>query len=236
MIDPVEGRQAIIEIQKALAGVRDGKFVFVGGGIIPLLITDMGAATVRPTKDMDVVFEVASVGDYSFIRQELLNVGFRDLISDDIPACALFWRNWRVDFLCATPGIVPGSNRWFPYVIADAELQQVEDVNIWRASTATFIATKLEAWFSRGRLPDESPDYLHQDMEDIVAVIDGRNELIEEIEYAPPDVLTFLRRIFADLLKTSDFLNFLPGHVGGEERARMVVERMKTISDLQSWK
>lgn len=233
-ISAIESRLAFKAIHLAIEKSQQWqpvprKFVFVGGGLVPLLITDPAAAPARPTKDVDVVFSVASQGEYSYLRQDLLNAGFHDDILMDKPQCALFYNEWRVDFLCASPEVMGMGNRWFPAVMRDAVQERIEDVMVWRASTPTWIATKLEAWFNRGRLPSGAPDYYHQDIEDVLAVFDGRIECVAEISDCAEDVQSFLRHTFGMMISNPDFLSALPGHTSGHARAEIVLRRIKQV-------
>lgn len=200
------------------------KFVFIGGGLVPLLLTDSASVPARPTKDVDVVFTVATSGQESYLRQDLLQCGFRDTADVEKPDCALFFGDWRVDFLPSSRG-----NRWFGAVMSEAVQHTLDDVTIWRASTPTWIAAKLEAWLDRGRMPTGAPDYYHQDLEDIVSVVDGRIELVTEISECTAPVAQFLSLNLGLLLSNSSFLNVLPGHVGGDQRANIVIERIDAI-------
>lgn len=228
-ISPAESRKAIKAIHTAIQKVRRDKFVFIGGGLVPLLITDPAAAPARPTKDVDVVFKVATLGEYSYIRQDLLRAGFEDDILIDKPLCALYFGEWRVDFLCSSPGIIDGGNSWFASVLEDSVQECLDDTLIWRASAPSWIATKLEAWSNRGRLPSGAPDCYHQDIEDIVAVIDGRPEIVIEMGLALEPVKAFLGQIFGLMIDNDDFLSALPGHTGGHERAQIVLKRLKSM-------
>ncbi len=107
----------------------------------------------------------------------------------------------------------------------------LDGVPIWRASTPSWIATKLEAWRNRGRLANGAPDYYHQDIEDIIAVVDGRPECIEEIAISTDAVGRFLTETISLLLASEDFLSALPGHTGGHERAKIVLKRFEAILD-----
>jgi predicted nucleotidyltransferase len=231
MISAIESKRAMVAIHRAIASVRADRFVFVGGGIVPLLITDPAASPVRPTKDIDVVIEIVSAGDYSFARRDLLGAGFIDDMSCDKPACALFFGEWMVDILPTQPNIVVGGgNRWFTHAVHAAEPMDVDGTIIWRASAPVFIATKLEAWMSRGKTQNGAPDYFHQDLEDIVAVMDGRPELDREWASAPADVRLFIEATLAALLDSRDFINALPGHLNGDDtRARMLVGRLTAM-------
>ena len=228
-ISALESRRAIKTIHVAIKKARPDRFVFIGGGLVPLLITDLGAAPARPTKDVDVVFAITTLSEYSYIRQDLLNVGFQDDITLDKPACALFYGDWRVDFLCSSPGIIDAGNRWFSAVLEDPVEEMLEDVVILRASTPSWIATKLEAWFDRGRLPSGALDYFHQDLEDIIAVVDGRSECVVEIAKSTEAVGTFLRKTFGMMVANLDFQSALPGHTGGHDRAQIVLKRLHEV-------
>jgi hypothetical protein len=229
MISAAESKRAILAIHRAIASKRDDAFVFIGGGIVPLLITDPAAPASRPTKDVDVVFEVVSPSLYSMLRRDLLNVGFKDDLTADKPACTLFFQDWRVDILPTKPNIVfGGGNRWFDHVIQSAEEIELDGDIVLRASAPVFIATKLEAWLSRGRTKAGGPDYFHQDLEDIIAVIDGRPEIDSEWSSTPADALEFVVAMFTRFLGSGDFLNALPGHLSGDDaRALIWIDRLK---------
>ena len=230
MITAYESKRAIIAIHKAITSRRTADvFVFIGGGIVPLLITDPAAATARPTKDVDIVFEIASVGEYSNLRGTLLNAGFVDDQTIDKPACALHFGEWRVDVLSTLPNVVDGGNRWFHHAVKFAEPMDLDGLTVFRASAPVFIATKVEAWVSRGKSKSGAPDYYHQDIEDIIAVIDGRPELDEEWATAPRDVIQFVGIMFYDFLQSEAFLNALPGHLSGDdERAIIFIGRVES--------
>ena len=72
-----------------------------------------------------------------------------------------------------------------------------------------FIGTKLEAFFGRGR-----GDYLtSHDMEDIINFINGRVEILEDIENSEPDLKDFIIKSLQGFLEDELFLEALPGHL-----------------------
>ena len=73
------------------------------------------------------------------------------------------------------------TNRWYkPAIEADEEHEILSGMTIRVISSPYFCATKLEAFDGRG-----AGDYLaSHDLEDIITVIDGRAEIIEEISSA----------------------------------------------------
>ncbi len=68
----------------------------------------------------------------------------------------------------------------------------------------------MEAFAGRGK-----DDYLgSHDLEDIIAIIDGRAELVAEIENAPDDVRFYIADKIKNWLENDKFINALPGHLG----------------------
>lgn len=88
-----------------------------------------------------------------------------------------------------------------------------------------FLATKFVAFVDRG----ESDHYASHDLEDILAVVDGRPSLVDEIAAADESVRSFLMGSVEKLLANSDFQNALPGHV---ERGREAAVRRAVTSPL----
>ena len=71
-----------------------------------------------------------------------------------------------------------------------------------------FLATKLEAFNSRG-----NRDFLgSHDFEDLVSVIDGRPELLDEVERANPPLTQYLAKSFREIYDNRSFYDALPGH------------------------
>jgi hypothetical protein len=93
-----------------------------------------------------------------------------------------------------------------------------------------FCATKLQAFEGRGE-----GDYLSsRDLEDFIAVIDGRLELMGELRSAPEDVRAYIARATDRLLKTDRFIDALPGHLqsdpASQGRIPIVLSALEQIS------
>jgi hypothetical protein len=71
------------------------------------------------------------------------------------------------------------------------------------------------------------------DLEDIVTVIDGRPEVVEEVTSSPGNLKKFLSDEFRDLLSSRDFVEALPGHLlpdaASQQRAGLVLRRMQHL-------
>ena len=91
-------------------------------------------------------------------------------------------------------------------------MQLAGNLTIRMVSPPCFVATKIEAFHGRG-----GGDYLtSHDIEDLVAVVDGRPEINSEIEEAPDDLRTYLHDQLTNLLGDDDFRDALPGHLRGD--------------------
>lgn len=95
-----------------------------------------------------------------------------------------------------------------------------------------FCATKLEAFAGRGKGDFQSS----HDLEDLVAVIDGREELLGEIQAAEEEVRRFVAAEIRKLLNKTVFLDALSGYLlpDPDSQARMLplIERLHRIAAL----
>ena len=87
---------------------------------------------------------------------------------------------------------------------------------------AAFVATKFEAFADRGR-----NDLLgSHDAEDIVNLVDGRPELVEEVAGAPEELRRYLAERFGALLARPGFADMLTGMIVPDEA---LAERVQTV-------
>lgn len=93
-----------------------------------------------------------------------------------------------------------------------------------------FCTTKIEAFHGRGE-----GDYAgSHDLEDFLAVVDGRPELVGEINTAEGSVRTYLAAEVRDLLGRQEFLDALPGSlrpdVANQARLPLLLSRLNEIA------
>lgn len=204
--------------------------VFTGGGIVGLLITDPAAPPPSRTKDIDLVLEIANYAEFAGMEESLRIAGFTQPgWLDNAPIVAWQWKGVRVDFLPHLPMEFMQSNRWFPYLVDEAERVEVTKGNhAWLASAPCFLATKFEAFYSRGK-----GDYImSKDIEDILAVIDGRVETLEEILICSHEVRGFVAQSCRRLLTEPGFMDCLPQLVPDDRREHVAAERLKQLGAL----
>lgn len=189
------------------------ELVFVGGAVTGLLITDPAQPAIRPTEDVDLIVQATVRADYAHVEKALRAQGFVNDISKDAPIC-----RWRVgavtvDVMPTLKEILGFSNRWYPLALATARKTPLPSGMVIRLITApVFVATKFEAFASRG-----NSDYLFShDLDDLISVIDGRDELMAECRQLDDALKVYLRDWVGRLLATPAFLEALPGHLPGD--------------------
>lgn len=222
----------LIPVAKALGELCESA-VFVGGCATGLLLTAQRAQTIRPTKDVDVVVPVVTTADYHTIERDLTRLGFRHDLSPEAPICRWVFDGVVVDVMPSEPGILGFHNRWYPMAVKTARrITIVGSTTFLLIDAPVFVATKLEAFHGRGRA-----DHLaSHDLEDITAVIDGRQELYAEIRASDSELRDYLAREMQRLLDTPSFIQSIPGHVppdsASQARLPELVRRMRAIAQL----
>ena len=217
----------LLLIADALGDLRDN-VVFVGGCTAGLLLTDSAAEGIRATKDVDAIVEAASLRQYYELESRLPALGFvRDADSDVI--CR--WRHAATgvlfDLMPIDPAILGFSNRWYPEAARTATRERLSDrVEIRRIAAPAFIATKLEAFVSRGR-----GDFLSShDLEDILTVVDGRPSIVDELQTASHELRQFVRETIGALLSEPRFEDYLPGLLADSSRTDIVLDRLRSLA------
>lgn len=209
-----------------------GKVVFLGGSATGLLITDPAAPDVRITQDVDVIVEAATWIEYHRLEQELLKRGFVQDISEGAPVCRWLVDGVIVDVMPVSEEILGFSNRWYAPALQNSVAREVAPELIIRLVTAPyFLATKIEAFRGRG-----NSDYLaSHDLEDMITLVDGRKELLNEIYAAPPDLREFLADTFRNYLTTPLFVESVSGHLlpdkASQGRLPLIMQRMTLIAE-----
>lgn len=229
MSDRRDPNAEMLAVVAARLGELRNEFVFVGGCASGLLITDPGAAPVRATGDVDVIVEAASLADYYAIGKKLRELGFAQGLTEGEPPYR--WRSGELllDVMPTDERILGFSNRWYPAAMASASRVELPGgLAIRLVAAPYFVATKLEAFFGRGR-----GDYLaSQDLEDLIAVVDGRPLLVSEIAASGASLRKYLAETLTGLLAGGRFVEAISAHVdrGSPQRSPVVLERLQKIA------
>lgn len=222
---------SIVELVAAALGDLRSELVLVGGCSVGLLITDDARPVVRQTVDVDLVAEVASLGDYyDGLSPRLRKCGF---VENGEHMCRWTKGGLIVDVMPTKEILGHSVNRWYEIAVQEAQPRTLPSgLEILVVTAPMFLSTKLEAFHGRG-----NGDYLGStDMEDIINVIDGRPELVDEVRRAPPDVREFLQEEFDGLLADAEFVELLPGHLAGDPasqgRVPLLIGRLRQLAGL----
>ncbi|MBU1001708.1 MAG: hypothetical protein KKE73_04225 [Proteobacteria bacterium] len=218
----------VVEVAVLLGDLAD-EVVFVGGAAAGLLINDPAIPDVRPTLDIDVLVEVSTRGDYYRLQERLRDKGFNEAVGETV-ICRFKHGPIILDVMPTDPAILGFTNIWYEDAARNSKALAIGGVRLRVVTPAYFLATKLEAFRGRGK-----GDYaLSHDMEDIIAVIDGCLDIVEEVEGAHEGVRGYLANQFAMLLADNDFQDALSGHLPGDaasqQRRPILIERMAKIA------
>lgn len=233
-MNPNEPNVVLLErVAEQLGRALLEQLVFVGGAVAGVLITDPALPEIRPTQDVDVICSVIARSDYHELGRQLRQRGFQEDSRPGAPLCRWCINDLILDLMPAQSEILGFSNRWYPLALETAQLQGLPSGRSIRVVTApVFLATKLEAFHGRGK-----GDYLFShDLEDLMAVVDGRASLLEECRLSPPELRNDLAAQFRDLLNTPAFLEalpaFLPPDQASQQRLPDVLMVLQAITAL----
>jgi hypothetical protein len=219
-----------VELAVAALGQLVDELVLVGGCAVGLLITDRGRPPVRQTIDVDLLTEVAPTANYYAFCERLRTLGFREQPTENV-ICRWGKGSLLIDVMPTDGTVIGFTNSWYAEAVRSASLHTLPSGRSIRLLSAPlFLATKLEAFRSRGR-----GDYLHHDMEDIVNVVDGRNTLLEEVQGASSEAQDFIADEFDALLADPNFVDRIIWHLAPHEqhsRKDLVIDRMRGIAGL----
>lgn len=222
----------LLEVAVARLGDLASEFVFVGGATIELWITDTAAPEFRPTNDVDAIVEVSGRLAYREVERRLEELGLRH---DQESAVICRFRDANtgliLDVMPTDASILGFANEWHGPAFANAVSRSLPSgASIDVVPPPYLLATKLEAFKGRGK-----GDLLgSRDFADIVALIDGREELLLEVAAAPPDVHDYIKAELGQLREMPLFVDGVAGHLmpdpSSQERSAQIV--LPRIADL----
>lgn len=221
----------LLEVALALGADLVRQVTFVGGCTTSLLLTDkVTAEQVRHTDDVDLIIHVISYTKYNALQNELKKRGFKIIApenDEDIPICAMQLNELRVDLMPDDESILGFSNRWYKEAIENSfDYPLNENISIKLVSPGFFVATKLEAWLGRGH----GDALASRDIEDIINLIDGREELSNELSDLSPSVKAFISEQLSILLLDNNFEYAVSSQSNNSiERERIIFERIDEI-------
>jgi len=185
-------------------------YCFVGGAIATLLVDRPELSPVRQTDDIDVIIEVVSEHAIAPMEQRLRNAGFTPDSSAGAPLCRwLLGDRLTVDIMPTRASRHGLNTTWFPEVLAAAISVSFGGSMFRVASPVGFLATKYVAFCDRGN----GDFFASHDVEDFVAVVDGRAEIADEVNRAAEPLRSVVVSAIRQWLNVGDFMDSLSGHL-----------------------
>lgn len=225
-----EAPDNVVRVAKALARLGLDDAVFVGGAVIPLLLTDAGAVVPRVTFDVDVVVDSRSRVEYYRLEERLREGGYSQPIGG--PICRWTIDDVPVDLMPVEIGILGFTNRWYRELVRAARSFTIAPgLTIRLADPALLLATKLEAYLNRG-----GGDFvMSHDVTDVVTLVEGRPEIVDEVRRLDAQARQFVRLVLSELLAEEDFRFAIHGHLppdaSSQERSEVVMHRLRALVD-----
>lgn len=226
--------QKVELVAAALGDLRD-ELVLVGGCAASLLIDATTAQLPRVTYDVDLIAVVTALRDYHALERKFAQRGFARDLSPDAPICRWKIGAIAVDLMPTDERVLGFANRWYAEAAASAmHLSLPGGAKIKLISAPTFLATKFEAFRSRG-----NADLLaSHDFEDIINVVEGRAAIVAEVAASDAAMSTYLTTQFAGVLAAPDFISILPGLVAYDElhgqRVAVVLKRITALAAMEA--
>jgi len=219
------------EAAQRLKPVLD-EVVFVGAATLVLWITDPAAPEIRPTRDVDVIVEVFARPEYHRFEDRLRDLRFRE---DQESGVICRWTHRDSDLILdampADPEILGFENQWQRKSLPHAVSVDLPSGRVIRAvPPAYLLATKLEAFAGRGE-----GDFLgSRDFSDIVALVDGREEIVADVADAEDDLRAYIASELGRLMEDVRFDDGIAGQLdpdpGSQARIdEIVMPRMRAL-------
>jgi hypothetical protein len=213
----------LLETAAAELGDLRDEVVFLGGATVGLWFTDPAARGARVTYDVDVVAEVTTLAAYAQFQEDLRRQGFVEDIESGITVRYRHRESGLIlDVVPLEARLAGLSGRWLKSAAQAAVSRALPSgAELRVVPPAWLVVTKLEAFADRG-----NDDCLSsRDFEDVVLLIDGREELVGELDALPDDARAYVRGEFGRVIVLPSFEYGVEGALAAadsRERARAV--------------
>lgn len=221
-------RLATVKVANALGDLCE-EVVFVGGAMVSLYIDDPLAEDIRPTKDIDLTFQITTAGQLERIRIMLIERGFREA-ADSTVTCRFIFDDLLIDVMSTQEiGWAPG-NPWFSKGFDQAIKVTLNEIEIKVLPLPYFLATKFDAFFDRG-IQDV---YASKDLEDLLYLFNHTTEIVKQILETTGDVRLYLGKSIHRIMNDPIILGAIPGHLfyeNAEEQYREIKQKLNQLSN-----
>lgn len=220
----------IVEKVASALGELNDEVIYVGGAIISLYVTDEGAEQPRPTKDIDISVQISTYSQMDQLRVKLAAKNIHPAPTETI-MYRYSYEGIIIDFIPYEETPLGPTNRWLKPGFEKAHPAKIGDAEIKILPVSLFLATKWEAFNSRGGDPRISHDF-----EDIIYVIDNNLNLVDDVIKAENDVQEFLKGMSNEILSHSSRNEIIECHINPytmEERRKVIINKLENILKIE---
>lgn len=200
--------------------------IYVGGAVVSLYVTDEGAEQPRPTKDIDISVQISTYAQMDELREKLALKKIYPAPSEKI-MYRYSYEDILIDFIPFEETPLGPTNSWLKPGFEKAYPVNIGELEIKILPVSLFLATKWEAFKSRGNDPRTSHDF-----EDIIYIIDNNLEVVEDIRNANKDVQDFLKEMSNEILNHNSRNEIIECHINpftAGERREIVIRKLNEI-------
>ncbi|MFM8337731.1 MAG: hypothetical protein ACKODK_19400 [Opitutaceae bacterium] len=203
-------------------------YAFVGGAIVNLLLDHPEFSPARPTDDLDVIVETITSRRYADVEARLREVGFSHDMRPGAPRRRWVLGDLTVDIMPAEGSYLGLNTAWFAEALMSATERSFGHTRIRLVSPVAFLALKYAAFVDRG-----GGDFrASHDLEDFVTVIDGRENIADEVAAAPAGLRSHVKESVRRLLAAPSFNESLPGHLPSDAASQRRLGLLRRKLDL----
>ncbi|MFZ5469591.1 MAG: hypothetical protein ACOZIN_09155 [Myxococcota bacterium] len=216
--------EALEKVASAL-GPDVANVVFLGATASALYPAN-SLTDIRPTNDVDLLVRT-SLAEYYALMARLKERGFEECRDEGAPTCRRrLGDDLQVDVMVPDPEVLGFSNKWYPEAFDRAASYPLPSGRPIRAITPIyFLATKLEAFRSRGK-----GDFRSKDIEDIVLMLDGNPDVLHLVQEDDGAAASEVKDQLAQFARNRDFedavFGCFPGDNASQGRAAAGLARL----------
>lgn len=169
--------QAMLREVAQRMGVLCESVVFLGGAVLPFLLTEGFSDYVRYAKDVDFIIDFDDKEELFLFEDALWERGFKKVSNGAV--CQWILGRIKIDALPADPDVLTFNNQWCAEAMQYAQRIEIgEGLSVNTISAAYYLGTKLNAFDRRG--------FGHfsksKDVFDMLLIFAGHETLEQEVE------------------------------------------------------
>ncbi len=204
----------------------NNEVIYVGGAVVSLYVTDEGAEQPRPTKDIDISVQISTYAQMDQLREKLALKKIFPAPSEKV-MYRYSYEDILIDFIPFEETPLGPTNSWLKPGFEKAYPINIGELEIKILPVSLFLATKWEAFKSRGSDPRTSHDF-----EDIIYIIDNNKDVVIDVRNANKDVQDFLKEMSKEILNHPSRNEIIECHINPytvDERRAIVIEKLNEL-------